>query len=100
MAYIRSEKKYLLWVNGGVLAVFNLLILINLFGGFFFYFDEQNQYIHGKYYLCLDLISLYYLAVTFAILLINGKCFAAKQKFSIVVFMVLSMAGPIVQLAF
>lgn len=84
--------------NRIIYAVYSGMIVLNIFGRHFFYFNSDGEYIHGKLYIIVYVAPLYFLLFSAGVLIRNRKVFMLKQKFSAGIFIILAAAGPILQL--
>lgn len=77
-----------------------VLLFINMFTEFIFGFDRNGDYIHGAVYPLVFLIPLYYICSSAFVLFKHRRQFKKKQTFSIIVYIVLCMLGPLIQMLF
>ena len=73
-------------------------LVLNIFTGFLFSFNEDGEYIHGSLYLTVYIIPLYYVLFSAAVLTKNQRFFKPKQKLSIGVYIIMCLLGPIMQM--
>ncbi|MCM1144544.1 MAG: HD-GYP domain-containing protein [Blautia sp.] len=76
------------------------LLFVNLFMGFLFSFNEAGEYLHGTLYILVYIVPLYYVFFSTVVLIKNQSFFKTKQKFSIGVYVVMCLVGPILQMLF
>lgn len=99
--YISKKNKSVnMTVQKIVFMVFAVALLINAFSGFLFSFDREGRYIHGAGYIIVYLIPLYYAFVAASELIKYRKQFNVKQQVSSGLYIVMSIAGPLMQLLF
>lgn len=87
-------------VNKIVYILLLLLLVLNMFTGFLFHFNEKGEYIHGNLYLAVYIIPLYYVAFSAVVLAKNQRFFKIKQKLSIGIYIVMCLLGPVMQMLF
>ena len=105
-AFERYICKYLLqermnWekvVSNIVCMVYGILLILNCFTHWIFYFDESHRYIHGPAYFLIFFVPLYFIVTIGMILVIRNKNFDRRQKISIWLFTLLGVIGPLVQI--
>ncbi|MCM1038483.1 MAG: HD-GYP domain-containing protein [Ruminococcus sp.] len=93
-----ENRKATMSVNKFLLIIELLLLFINIFAGHIFSFDPDGNYIHGKLYVVVYLIPLYYIFYAAYILFKNRKRFKGKQLFSISIYIILCILGPLMQM--
>lgn len=74
------------------------LLVLNMFTGFLFSFDEMGEYIHGSLYLFVYIVPFYYVLFSTVVLIKNQKFFKTKQKISIGVYIFMCFLGPVMQM--
>lgn len=75
-----------------------VLLVANLFTGWVFYFDE-NGYQQGPIYMMVHIVPLVLMVCTSGMMMINFSKFNKKQRLSIILYILVIAAGPIVQLS-
>ena len=98
--YTGDKRKKVLRFNQILLTLYICSLIINMFTGFIFSFDQTGGYIHEVLYIIVYIIPVYYILFSAGILFRNYKSFRIKQKVAIGFYIVLSSAGPILQLLF
>lgn len=84
-----------------ILYLFLLFLLcMNIPTRFLFYFNEKGNYIHGNLYLLVYLIPIYYVIFTAGVLIKNHSYFNIRQKFSISIYLITCILGPVLQMLF
>lgn len=96
--YQTETDRITLLVNRTVLLLQMALLLVNLFTGFIFRFDENGRYIHGNIYLLVYLVPIYFICFAAGVLLNKRKLFKRKQKVSIGVYILMCVLGPLIQM--
>lgn len=74
------------------------ILVLNMFTGFLFSFNEEGEYIHGILYLFIYIVPLYYLFLSAVVLIKNKGYFNIKQKLSIGIYIIMCLLGPVVQM--
>jgi signal transduction histidine kinase/CheY-like chemotaxis protein len=83
-----------------VLGAYMLLLLVSFVNGCVFSFDGTGAYIHGPLYLIVFLVPYLFFAVSAIFMLAALPKFSRRQKVSVVLYVVLSMSGALIQLLF
>ncbi len=92
-------KPYIIQTAHSITAFCVLFMLSNVFTGWIFYFDE-NGYQHGPIYLFVHIIPIAVIIITSVIMLFNFRKFNNKQRISIILYIIVLVSGPVVQLMF
>ena len=74
------------------------LLVLNMFTGFLFSFNEAGEYIHGSLYLFVYIVPFYYVFFSVIVLVKNQRFFKTKQKISIGVYIFMCLLGPVLQM--
>lgn len=85
------------WICRIVCLVFIILLIINIFAGFIFNFDETG-YVHGPIYFSVYLIPITSIVASSIILFMGFKNFNHNQKLSVILYSIVIIIGPIVQI--
>lgn len=80
--------------------LFLAILVLNMFTGFLFTFNTNGEYVHGRLYLLVYIIPLYYVLFSVVVLMRNQRFFKTKQKISISVYIIMCFVGPIMQMLF
>lgn len=100
-AYVYQEKqKKWLYFNRIFYILCLLSLVINLFTGIIFSFDEGGSYIHGPLYLLVYAVPYYYIVFSVGIVFYHYKMFEIKQRISIITLFMVGMAGAVAQILF
>ncbi|MCI8669310.1 MAG: response regulator [Lachnospiraceae bacterium] len=100
-SYVSSEgeeNKRFFRFNNFLIYIYLLFLFANMFFGYIFSFHGDGAYIHGKLYLIVYILPLYYILYSGGILLHNRSVFHFKQMVSIGIFIILALAGPVLQM--
>lgn len=95
----RIDKPYIMQAAHSVVTFFVLFLFANIFTGWVFYFDE-NGYQHGPVYLIVHIVPIAVIIITSVIMLFNFQKFNKKQRISIILYIIVLVSGPIIQLMF
>lgn len=98
-----SQNNGIKWekvINRVMLILQFAMLFINMFTGFIFGFNENGEYVHGRIYLFVYIVPMYYTCVSAYILFKNHKLFKKKQIFSIITYMVCLLLGVLIQMLF
>ena len=87
-------------INRIILGIYLGGLVINLFTGVVFYFDEAHRYCKGPLYYGINLSLLYYVLLGFTILMINRRHLNRRQFFSFIFFTFMEISATIVQTFF
>lgn len=74
------------------------ILILNAFTGFLFSFNGAGEYVHGGLYLFVYIAPLYYVFWSAVVLTVNHRFFKTKQKFSIGVYLIMCVLGPVMQM--
>ena len=97
----RTRKKSLmLRINRTLLSIYLILLGANLFNGCIFYFDADGVYSHGSLYLLVYLVPYYFIGCSAYVLLGHLKKYQIWQRVSIILYLVLALVGPVIQMLF
>ena len=72
-------------------------MVINLFTGVIFYFDEAHDYCHGPLYMLLNLSLAFYILLGFGILHFKKQYVSRRQYISFVFFTVMEFSAAMIQ---
>ncbi len=87
-------------IISGVFAVLCVIMLfVNLFTGVVFSFDETG-YVHGPLYMMVFFIPFAQIIVTCGMMLTNFPRFKVSQRISIILYILVIISGPIIQMIF
>ena len=74
-----------------------LLDIFNVYGGFLFYYDNQNVYHRGRYFFLISLLWLVYAVYSFVILVSNRKKVPSRHIFPLLAAMIPPLVCGILQ---
>lgn len=75
-------------------------LVVNLFTGIIFSFDNEGNYIHGPLYIFVYVVPYYYIIFSIGIMFFHFKIFGIKQRISIIALFIFGIVGPLAQLFF
>lgn len=90
----------MLLINRGLMGVYLLLLGVNAFNGCIFSIDADGIYTHGTLYLLVYLVPYYFIGCSAYVLLGKMKTFQMWQRISIILYLVLALLGPVIQMLF
>lgn len=97
----RTRKNSLmLRINRLLIYTYFALLGVNVFNGCIFSMNPAGEYVHGMLYLMVYIVPYYFIACSAYVLLYHLKKFQTWQKVSIILYLVLAIAGPVLQLLF
>lgn len=96
--YQKETDTASLMINRMIFLLHMVLLFINMFTGFIFSFDEDGRYIHGKIYLLVYIVPIYYTCFAASVLIRKRSMFKRKQQFSIGVYLFMCVLGPLIQM--
>lgn len=101
-SYVNQNVSRLKSIHINKMIYFGLLamLVLNMFTGFLFTFNEAGEYVHGGLYLLVYVVPFYYVMYATVVLIKNQSFFKAKQKLSISVYIIMCLLGPIMQMVF
>lgn len=106
MRYVKgciSQSEYIsrkITFNEIILIALFVMLIVNVFTGIVFEFNEKGEYIHGAIYLIVYIIPIYYILYSTCVLVRHCKQFKRKQFFSIIAYIILALAGSFAQAVF
>lgn len=98
--YQKGADSRNLLINRTILILQMMILLINMFSGFIFSFDEDGRYIHGSIYILVYIVPLYYICFAAGVLIRKRKMFQLKQMFSIGAYIFMCVLGSVIQMLF
>lgn len=95
----RFSNFYMNFIN--VLAiVYSIFMLINIYTGWVFTFNENGEYLHGPYYAAIFIFQALCHILSITLLISDRKKLEKRQLASIWLFMIFILAGYILQVVF
>ena len=87
-------------VNQILTGIYAVILIVNIFAGFFFSFTSDGGYVKGPAYMALYIVPSYFVTSSGVILIKNYRKFRIWQRISIFLFMVFQYIGMILQALF
>ena len=84
-------------INLVMLILYIFVCFINLSTGIIFSFSENGEYIHGPGYYFVYCVTIYYMVYAFVRMIYCRSRFSKKQLYSILIFIVSSQVGTVLQ---
>lgn len=81
-----------------ILGVYIFIIILSFFTNCVFSFDENGTYVHGPLYRMVFLVPYFYFAVSAWYMLRSLKNFNRRQRWSVVLYILVGMSGGALQL--
>lgn len=82
----------------GLLFIFAIVCASSFYTGVIFYFDENKVYHQGSLFVIIYILPIIFVAYSFIRVITNKNRFSKRKLHSILAFIVISIAGPIVQI--
>ncbi len=99
MICVFDERKKAIVYTGRVIMLLSLAaLLINFRTGWIYSFTEEEGYIHGPFYIVVHIIPILAIVVSNTLLFIGFRKFTKNQRMSVIVYTVIVISGPVVQL--
>lgn len=95
-----KERNYMGIINRFLMFLFFGVFVVNLFTGIIFSIGENGEYLHGPLYYSVYVLSYYYIMCSGFIMFRNYKLFEKRQLISMLIYIVIAFAGPILQMVF
>ncbi len=95
-----ARIRHYMRINTVVFVSFNILIFINLFTGWVFFFDEAGRYTHGPVYFLSYLGQIIVGILSALFLWLLRDQLEKRQKLAVLIFMVLIISGFVLQAIF
>lgn len=97
----RNEKKSpFIRFNQCLLVVYFLLLIFNMFTGYFFSFSQEGEYVKGATYLAVYIAPSYFVICSAVILVTHFQRFRTWQRVSIFLFVFFQLSGLVLQMVF
>lgn len=94
----KTDRAKSIYINRIIYLSTLVLLVLNIFTGFLFRFNEKGEYIHESLYLLVYIVPLYYIMFSTIVLAKNQRSFKIKQKLSIGTYIIMCLLGPILQM--
>ncbi len=93
-----ERKKAIVYTGRVIMAASFVMLLINFRTGWIYSFTEEEGYIHGPVYIVVHIIPILAIIVSNTLLFIGFRRFTKNQRMAVIVYTVIVISGPIVQL--
>ncbi|MCR4787541.1 MAG: response regulator [Lachnospiraceae bacterium] len=80
-----------------VLAVYLLIMVVNLFTGIVFYFNDAHEYCHGPIYMVINLSLAFYVLMGFGVMHFHKKVVTKREYNAFLFFTVMEFGAAMVQ---
>lgn len=102
VVYVYKNRKNSLFlkINNFLIVFYYILLCLNLLTGCVFSISADEGYVHGQVYLTVYVVPLYLILCSGVILVRNFPKFRMWQKISIMVYLILGISGPALQMLF
>lgn len=97
----RNEKKCaIIRFNQVLMGIYFLILIFNIFTGYFFSFNQAGEYVKGKTYLAVYVAPSYFVICSSIFLVCNFRKFRTWQRVSIFIFTLFQLCGLVLQMFF
>ena len=96
--YQDVKKNVFIRFNRWFVAVYFLMLIFNMFTGYFFYFSQDGEYVKGPTYLAVYIVPSYFVICSSIFLLCNYRKFRTWQRASIIIFAFFQLCGLALQM--
>lgn len=96
--YQDVKKNVFIRFNKWFIAVYFLMLIFNMFTGYFFYFSQDGEYVKGPTYLAVYVVPSYFVICSSIFLLCNYRKFRTWQRASIIIFAFFQLCGLALQM--
>lgn len=96
-SFISESGKRAKWtlghINAAISAVYLVLVVISLFNGMFFDFDEEGHYMDGRYYFAVQLLDLVSLLICIGLIFCHRRALSFRSLLITMIFSALLLAS-------
>ena len=96
--YQDQKKNVFIKFNKWFVRIYFLILLFNMFTGYFFYFSPDGEYVKGSTYLAVYIVPSYFVISSSIILLYNFRKFRTWQRAAIIIFAFFQLFGLVLQM--
>lgn len=96
--YQDVKKNVIIRFNRWFVGIYFLILIFNMFTGYFFYFSLDGEYIKGPTYLAVYVVPSYFVICSSIILLCNYRKFRTWQRAAIIIFALFQLCGLALQM--
>ena len=94
----KDIKKWIKILNAAVLGIYLILLIVNIFTGWIFYFNEASVYSRGPLYFVVYATVVYYMAIGYFVIFTNKVSVSGRKLFSVIFFTIMQIAGSALQI--
>ena len=98
--YQDEKKSPFIRVNQVFVGVYFLILLFNMFTGYFFSFSREGEYVKGPTYLAVYIAPSYFVVCSAFILVCHFRKFRTWQRTAIFIFAFFQLCGLVLQMFF
>lgn len=84
-------------INSIIVWIYAIVCASTPINHYIFFFDENRQYQHGRFYIIIFVLPLYFLLFALTKMFFNRKSFSTRQYYTIIGFVLCAILGPILQ---
>ena len=92
-----TRRSFFYYMNQIILIIYMGSMILNMFGGYYIWFDHEGAYQHGTLYRLLFICPLYYVGYSALYLLKNRNNLSKRQVYSVGAYVFLTLAGILAQ---
>ena len=96
--YQDVKKNVFIRFNRWFVGIYFLMLIFNMFTGYFFYFSQDGEYVKGPTYLAVYVVPSYFVICSSIFLLCNYRKFRTWQRASIIIFAFFQLCGLALQM--
>lgn len=96
--YQDVKKNVFIRFNRWFVGIYFLMLIFNMFTGYFFYFSQDGEYVKGPTYLAVYIVPSYFVICSSIFLLCNYRKFRTWQRASIIIFAFFQLCGLALQM--
>lgn len=98
--YRNEKKSSFIRFNQCLLVIYFLILIFNMFSGYFFSFNQEGEYVKGTTFLAVYIAPAYFVLCSAVILISHLRRFSTWQKVAIFSFVFLQLSGMVLQMFF
>ena len=98
--YRKEKKSPIIRFNQYLVGVYFLILLFNMFTGYFFSFSQEGEYVKGSTYLAVYIAPSYFVICSAIFLICNFWRFRTWQRGAIFIFAFFQICGLVLQMFF
>ena len=98
--YRNEKKSSFIRFNQCLLVIYFLILIFNMFSGYFFSFNQKGEYVKGTTFLAVYIAPAYFVICSAVILISHFRRFSTWQRVAIFSFVFLQLSGMVLQMFF